>query len=114
MRFLRLSERVRYRIVDCFCADLTATQCASLLKLNRKTVNTWYAEIRSRLLPSIASLPALSEDRGFKGFHERRIAKFNGLTKKVVRLHLLESRIRFQTKRGFEPLVRDVCADLLS
>ncbi len=32
--------------MDCFCADLTATQAALLLGLNRKTVNRYYSKFR--------------------------------------------------------------------
>ena len=39
------SYRVR-KVVECVCLDLTATQTAGLLKLNRKTVDTLYQRFR--------------------------------------------------------------------
>ncbi len=42
----------RYRIekvMRCFCADLTATQTATLLGLNRKTVNRYYSLFRTAI-----------------------------------------------------------------
>ena len=43
------SKLSRYRIlkvIECFCLDLTATQTAALLQLNRKTVNGLYQRFR--------------------------------------------------------------------
>jgi transposase-like protein len=53
------------KIMDCFCLDLTATQTAGLLKLNRKTVNALYN--RFRLL---IRLQRMSERRQFQGVVE--------------------------------------------
>ena len=42
----------RYRIgkiIFCFCLDMTATQTAFMLKLNRKTVNRYYNYFRRRI-----------------------------------------------------------------
>ena len=58
------SYRVR-KVVECFCLDLTATQTARLLKLNRKTVNALYQ--RFRLL---ICLQRMNERRAFRGVVE--------------------------------------------
>jgi len=58
------SYRVK-KVVECFCLDLTATQTAGLLKLNRKTINALYH--RFRLL---IGLQRMSERREFRGVVE--------------------------------------------
>ena len=45
-RYNRLSRYRRKRLQECFCADLTATQAALVLGLNRKTVNRYYGLFR--------------------------------------------------------------------
>ena len=34
------------KIIECFCLDITASKTASLLKLNRNTINHWYNVFR--------------------------------------------------------------------
>lgn len=58
------SYRVK-KVVECFCFDLTATQAAGLLKLNRKTVNALYN--RFRLL---IRLQRMNDRRQFRGVVE--------------------------------------------
>ena len=45
----RLSRYRQEKIMRCFCADLTATQTALLLTLNRKTVNRYYQRFRAAI-----------------------------------------------------------------
>ena len=58
------SYRVK-KVVECFCLDLSATQTAGLLKLNRKTVNALYQ--RFRLL---IALKRMSQRQQFRGVVE--------------------------------------------
>ncbi len=44
-----LSEYRRKKILQCFCLDLTATQTAKLLKINRNTINKYYSHYRSQI-----------------------------------------------------------------
>jgi len=44
-----LSKYKQQKIMRCFCADVTATQAALLLSMNRKTINRYYAEFRKRI-----------------------------------------------------------------
>jgi hypothetical protein len=113
MKFTRLSERVRRRIVDCFIADIPASQASEIVGTNRKTINAWYGEIRHRLIVVAAQLPPPTDPRSFKGYHERRIAKFNGLSKNAERYHLMESRVRSAYRKGMRSLVLSVISDLL-
>ena len=46
LKWSKLSEYKIRKVVECFSLDLTATQTAALLKLNRKTVNALYQRFR--------------------------------------------------------------------
>jgi transposase len=46
LKWSKLSEYRIKKVVECFCLDLTATQTAALLQLNRKTVNSLYERFR--------------------------------------------------------------------
>jgi transposase len=61
-KWSKLSEYRVKKIMECFCLDLTATQTAGLLKLNRKTVNTFYN--RFRLLIRLKRMSARREFQG--------------------------------------------------
>ena len=51
-----LSRYKRLKLVEAFCADLTATQTAALLGLNRNTVNRYYRLFREAIRDHQASL----------------------------------------------------------
>ena len=51
-----LSRHRQRRIVEAFCADLTATQAAVLLGLNRNTTNRYYRIFRERIRDHQVSL----------------------------------------------------------
>jgi len=53
------------KVLECFCLDLTATQTAGLLKLNRKTVNALYARFRL-----VIALKRMQERHEFRGVVE--------------------------------------------
>ena len=46
LKWSKLSEYKIRKVVECFSLDLTATQTAALLRLNRKTVNALYQRFR--------------------------------------------------------------------
>jgi len=53
------------KVLECFCLDLTATQTAGLLKLNRKTVNALYQRFRLTI-----GLKRVQDRREFRGVVE--------------------------------------------
>jgi transposase len=50
MRYKRLSTQKANRILRCFCLDVTATAAAELAGVNRKTANSYYNQIRQKIL----------------------------------------------------------------
>ena len=50
MKYSRLSKYKIRQIIFCFAEDITATSAAKLLKLNRNTINSYYNEIRRKIL----------------------------------------------------------------
>ena len=50
MRYSRLSRYKIKKIIEYFSEDLRASSAAKILKLNRKTVNSYYNEFRSLIL----------------------------------------------------------------
>ena len=50
MRYSRLSGYKIKKIIECFSEDITASSSAKILKLNRKTVNSYYNEFRRLIL----------------------------------------------------------------
>lgn len=49
LKYRRLSKQKVNKILQCFCADLSATQTAKLVGVNRNTINTWYMQFRMEL-----------------------------------------------------------------
>jgi len=49
MRYNRLSRYKIRKIIFCFSEDITATSAAKILGLNRKTINSYYNEIRHKI-----------------------------------------------------------------
>jgi transposase-like protein len=49
MRYKRLSAKKVDLLLRCFCEDLTATATASILGVNRNTVNSYFRKIRERI-----------------------------------------------------------------
>jgi len=54
----RLSKQKRRKILECFAADLSATQAAQVLDVNRNTINLWYRNFREQILQHLESSPA--------------------------------------------------------
>ena len=50
MQYKRLSTQKSSRILRCFCLDVTATAAAELAGVNRKTANSYYNEIKEKIL----------------------------------------------------------------
>ena len=50
MRYSRLSRYKIKKIIEYFSEDITASSAAKILKLNRKTVNSYYNEFRRLIL----------------------------------------------------------------
>jgi transposase-like protein len=50
MLYKRLSTQKVNKLLLCFCEDITATATAKLVKVNRKTVNSYYNDIREKIL----------------------------------------------------------------
>lgn len=46
----RLKKSTRKKLLECFANDLSATQAANLLSINRNTVNAWYRSFREQIL----------------------------------------------------------------
>jgi transposase-like protein len=49
-KYSRLSKRKRKKILECFALDLTATQTATLVGVQRKTINEWFGRFREYIL----------------------------------------------------------------
>jgi transposase len=49
LKYRRLSKQKINKILQCFCTDLSATQTAKLVGVNRNTINTWYMRFRVEL-----------------------------------------------------------------
>lgn len=49
MKYRRLSKYKVKKILTCFCEDITATQAAKILYINRNTINSYYDEIRQKI-----------------------------------------------------------------
>ena len=50
MRYSRLSRYKIKKIIECFSEDITASSAAKILKLNRKTINSYYNEFHRLIL----------------------------------------------------------------
>ena|SRR3989344_132553 len=49
VKYSRLRKSTRRKIADCFVADVSATQAAKLVGVNRKTINDWYNSFRKKI-----------------------------------------------------------------
>lgn len=53
----RLSKQKRRKILECFATDLSATQTAQIIDVNRNTVNLWYQNFREQILEHLETSP---------------------------------------------------------
>jgi transposase len=75
----RLTKQQRKKILECFAADLSATQTATVVGVNRNTVNLWYRSFREQILEDIESSPT----KKLSGEVELDESYFGGLRKKT-------------------------------
>jgi len=109
-----ISKYKKRKIIFCFCLDLTATQTALMLHINRKTINKYFNISDS--WRGYSGLVDVGYDRHFRINHKvdqfskgrvhvngiesfwsytkRRLTKFNGV-KKNFHLHLKECEWRW-------------------
>jgi transposase len=83
----RLSKQKRKKILECFAADLSATQAATIVSVNRNTVNLWYRSFREQILMQVESSPT----KKLSGEIELDESYFGGPRK---RLHAKDRRKR--------------------
>ena len=74
----RLTKQKRQKLLECFAADLSATQTAKVLCLNRNTVNLWYRNFREQILEQVETSPT----RKLSGEIELDESYFGGPRKK--------------------------------
>lgn len=93
----RISSRKFSFLVKCFALDLTATQAAKLIELNRNTVNSYYTylkylvitqALKERQQEKIAN--GAEVDESYFGPKRQRGKRGRGATKKIVVLGLLK------------------------
>ena len=48
-KYSRLRKSTRRKILACFASDVSATQAAELVGVNRKTINDWYRTFREKV-----------------------------------------------------------------
>ena len=73
LKYAKISKRFQKKILKCFCEDLTATQTARILGLNRNTVNKYYQRFRLAIV-----LYQDSINKDFKGKVEIDESYFGG------------------------------------
>ena len=75
----RLTKQKRKKIFKCFAADLSATQTAKVVGVNRNTANLWYQNFREQILEHTESSPT----KKFSGEIELDESYFGGPRKKL-------------------------------
>ena len=60
----RLPIRTQMKIMVCFCADLTVTATAKLLKIRRATITDFYDNMRGEYLDNLTDEPIQFSDNG--------------------------------------------------
>ena len=53
----RLTKKKSRKILECFATDLSATQTATIVGVNRNTVNLWYQNFREQVLEYLETSP---------------------------------------------------------
>lgn len=93
----RISERKFSLLVKCFALDVTATQTAKLIDLNRNTVNRYYTVLRSLVITSAVQerhqekiANGVEIDESYFGPRRQRGKRGRGATGKIVVLGLLK------------------------
>ncbi len=76
VKYTRLSTQKINKILHFFCKDLSATQIARLVGVQRKTIDNWFKTFRTIL------------------------AKFHGISRKCFYYHLKECEFCYNKKHG--------------
>ena len=76
-RKARLKKSTIKKIIECFVADISATQTAKLTHVNRNTINVWFTHFREKIL-----LHQEAENDSFHGEVELDESYFGGPRKK--------------------------------
>jgi len=85
-RKARLRKNKIKKLIECFVADISATQAGKLVKVNRNTVNLWFRSFREKILKYQEH-----ENGSFHGEVELDESYFGGPRKKI---HALDRRKR--------------------
>ena len=115
----RISTYRLKKLFRCFCEDLTATQTAAVLNLNRNTVNRYYQYFRVRIVdyqeslaPDFSGEVELDESyfgprrsRGRRGRGTAKIPVF-GLKKRNGRVYT--QIIKNASSREIRPIIKDL------
>ena len=93
----RISSRKFSLLVKCFALDVTATQTAKLIDLNRNTVNRYYTMVRSIVITQAIHERQAEQisngveiDESYFGPRRQRGKRGRGATRKIVVLGLLK------------------------
>ena len=78
IKYSKLSTYNMKKLLRCFCEDLTATQTANLMDINRNTVNRYYRLFREKIA---AYQEQLAQQQGFAGEVELDESYFGGKNK---------------------------------
>ena len=78
IKYSKLSPYKMKKLLRCFCEDLTATQTANLLQINRNTVNRYYRVFREKIA---VYQEQLAQQQGFAGQIELDESYFGGKNK---------------------------------
>ena len=62
-RKARIGKSKIKKLAACFAEDLTATQTANLVEVNRNTVNSWYRRFREKYFNIRETTPLSSRER---------------------------------------------------
>ena len=125
-RKARLKKAARRKILTCFAHDLTATQTARLLFVNRNTVNRWYSHFRECILAHTEQIaPQFSgevelDESYFGGPRKRfttanKMKKGRGMPDKIPVFGILKRNgkvytqiIKNASKKELLPIIRQV------
>jgi len=77
-RKARLKKSTIKKLIECFVADISATQASKLSRINRNTANLWYRNFREKILEHQEK-----ENGSFHGEIELDESYFGGVKKKL-------------------------------
>jgi transposase-like protein len=99
LKRIKVSERKLRLIIRCFCVDLTASQTAKLVLINRKTVNRYFKFLRGLVFKRALVERKESKigngieiDESYFGARRQRGKRGRGASKKIIVLGLLKRK----------------------